>query len=175
MFILLTLAGIFCLSSGFVFIYKPGWIVNTNQFMREMVFNDKTVLFNRRKKGFLFMLLFILFSYWAYSRLDTERHRPFRTMVSMDRLLYESYQHLQDKEYRESKALCERAIERDRMNADAHYQLGAAHLLLNDPLAAKKEWALARSIDPDSYEAGRMRKLSVKHLNLPSENIAAFK
>lgn len=175
MFILLVLASFFCLASGFVFIYKPSAIVKTNQFMREMVFNDKIVLFDRRKKGFFFLLLFILFFYWGYSRLETERAKPFGKMVSTDRLLYESYRHLQDGEYDESRSLCERAIARDPGNADAHYQLGAAHLLMNDPVSAKKEWAAAKSINPNSYEADRMRKLAVKHLRLPSEDIAAFK
>lgn len=175
MFILLILASFFCLASGFVFIYKPAAIVKTNQFMREMVFNDKLVLFNRRKKGFFFLLMFILFFYWGYSRLENELAKPFVEMVSTDRLLYESYRHLQDSEYPESRKLCETIIARDPGNADAHYQLGAAHLLMNDPVSAKKTWAAAKFINPNSYEAGRMRKLAAKHLNLPSEDIAEFK
>ncbi|OGR85541.1 MAG: hypothetical protein A2901_03360 [Elusimicrobia bacterium RIFCSPLOWO2_01_FULL_54_10] len=175
MSIFLFLLSFLSLAAGFIFIYKPAWIVKANKIIREHVFNDTIILFDRRKKGFFFLLLFIIFFYWGYSRLQGEHGKLQDKLVSADRLLYDSFHSLENKDYAESKRLCETAISMEPQNAKAHYQLAAALYLLKDPAGAKKAWAQAVAINPASYEADRMRKLVVRQLKLPSEDIAAFK
>ena len=163
------------LGIGLVFVYKPAWIVKFNKFARERIFNDTLILLERRKKGFFFMLTFLIFFYWGFQRLQFEPAAVSSKLVSTDRLLYQSFHHLQLNDYAESRRLCEIVIVREPNNAEAYYQLGAAQFLLDDPASAKKSWARAKAINPGSYSADRLRKLVVRHKNLPSEDIPAFR
>ncbi len=172
-FLLIFFSFVF-LGLGFAFFYKPALIVQFNKFMRERVLSDTRILLERRKKGFFFFLMFFILFYLGYSNLQNHPTILSTQIISTDRLLYLSQHHLHDKEYKESQRLCEAALARDPNNAQALYQLAASQFLQGDYTAAQKSWGKAKSINPNSKMADFLRKMVVRHKNLPSENIAAL-
>ncbi|OGR83770.1 MAG: hypothetical protein A2902_02910 [Elusimicrobia bacterium RIFCSPLOWO2_01_FULL_64_13] len=149
---------------GLAFIYKPTWLVRINKVFRERIFNDNLILLQRRKKGVLFLLLFFIFLFWSYHRLATLDFLADSHIVSTDRLLYHSLQHLRSGRYPQVQSLCHRVLARDPRNAGALYQLGAVHFLMKDIETARKYWKKASEIDPDSENA-RSLKILVAGLN----------
>ena len=163
------------LALGLVFIYKPIWIVRFNRIVRERILNDNLILLERRKKGFFFFLMFFIFFYWGY---DSSQYHPTvaaSKFISTNRLLYQSQHHLHLREYKDSRRLCEMVLAREPNNAQALYQLAASQFLLDDPVAAQKSWTSAKAIGSNSQAADRLRKLVVRHKNLPSEDIPALR
>lgn len=173
-FFLLSVSFLF-LSIGLVLIYKPAWIIKANKIARERLFNDSLVLLDRQKKGILFLLFFLIFFYWGYQRFQSEPAAVSGKFMPSERLLYQASHQLHLKEYEESKRLCEIVVSREPGNADALYQLGAAKFLLGDPAGAKDSWKKAKTINPASERADRLRKLIVRHKNLHSEDIPALR
>ena len=163
------------LALGLVFIYWPAGIVKFNKIVRERIFNDNRVLLERRKKGFFFMLLFLIFTYWGYQNFCSAPAAIIAKLVPPERLLYLSFHHLHLKEYEASKRLCETVIKREPNNSEAYYQLAAAEFLTGNNDAASSSWKKAAAIDPNSEKADRLIKLIVRQKNLPSEDIAAFR
>ena len=159
------------LALGLVFIYKPAWIVRVNKILRERVFNDNRVLLERRKKGFFFLLLFFIFFYWGYYRLQYAPALISDTLISADRLLYQSLQHMHLKQYQSAKTLCERVLARDPANAEALYLLAAAQQGLGDKGGAQESWAKAEKINPNSPANQRLRAIVSQPQN--SANSAA--
>ena len=172
---LILFVSLLFLTVGLVFIYKPFWIIRFNKLVRERILNDNLILLERRKKGFFFLLAFFIFFYWGYTRSLYSPSVMSAKLISTQRLLYQSEQHLRLKEYQESRRLCEEVLLREPGNPEALYQLGAVQFLLNDTTAAQNSWGKAKAVDSASEWAGRMRKLVVRHKNLPSEDIPAFR
>ena len=172
---LLIFVSAVCLAVGLVFIYKPAWIVRFNKIVRDRIFNDTLILLDRRKKGFFLILMFFIFFYLGYNRIQFEPAAVSTKIFSTQRLLYESFQNLNLRHFAQSRNLCAIVVEREPNNAEAYYQLGAVQFLMDDPVSARKSWAKAKSIDPGSYQADRLKKLVVRLKNLPSEEIPALK
>ena len=145
------------LIAGLGFIYKPVWLVRFNKIAREKIFADNLILLERRKKGAFFVLLFFIFLYWGYYRSQYSL-RYTDQIISTNRLLYQSLQHLHSRQYAEVKRLCEKVLTREPNNAQALYQMGAVQLLLNDPVAAQRSWSKARALDPNSPNAQSLRE-----------------
>ena len=175
MSLLLLFVSFFFLVLGFVFVYKPAWIVRFNKLVRERVLNDNRILLERRKKGFFFFLMFFIFFYSSYDIVQRHPNIATNKLISTQRLLFLSQHHLVLKEYPESKHLCETVLDREPGNALALYQLATTQFLMDDPAAAQKTWAKAKAINPNSAIADRARKLVARHKNLPSEDIPAFR
>lgn len=163
------------LAAGLIFIYQPAWIIKANKFARERIFNDSLILLERRKKGFFFMVMFVILFYLGFQFIPKEPAVLSSKIVSPERILYQSIQHLHLKEYEESKTLCENLVKREPGNSEAFYQLAASQYLLNDKAGASASWKKAMAINPNSEKADRLIKLIVKEKNLPSENIPEFK
>ena len=153
---------------GLVFIYKPTLLIRFNKIARERFFNDNIILLERRKKGVLFILLFFIFLYWGYYRFQYVRMDLDHNLISTSRLLYQSLQHLQSRQYETAIMLCEKVLAREPDNTEALLQKGASHLLLGNPSQAQKCWAKADKIDPDSPKSERY-KLLVRRLKDKSE------
>ncbi len=152
---------------GLIFFYKPSWILRFNKFARERVFNDDVPVMDRRKKGAVFVLMSFVILYWAYYRAQYSPSRITEPFVSADRLLYQSLQHLNSREYVQAKNLCSRVLYKDPTNAEALYQLSAAQYLLNDTADADETWKKAQASNATAPEAEQMKKL-IERQKLPA-------
>lgn len=156
---ILILIGILFLGFGWTLLYKPAWILYLNKIIREKLFNDGEMLLERRKKGFLFVLLAVIFLATGYDQQSYRSSRMTTRVVSTDRLLYKSLQHLYDKQYQKSRALCERVLAQDPGNVRALYHLAAAQILMGDLNQGTMLWAKAAAMHPSSSEAQSLKKL----------------
>lgn len=151
--------GLFFLLLGLIFFYKHHWLLEVNKWVREMVFNDSLVLLDRHKKAALFLLIAGLFFYWGYHREHYTISILSDRLISTDRLLYQSLNHLYAKRYNQAKTLCERVLKREPNNAEALYRLAAAQFLMDDIRSGSTNWLKAYKLDPKSEEAARLKIL----------------
>ncbi len=155
---LLLAAGFFFIGLGFILLYKPHWILYINKIVRDKLFNDGDMLLERKKKGFLFLLLAIIsFSVGYDYQTNHLRNRSAR-FISEDRLLYTSLLCLYDKQYEKSKSLSEKVLREDPQNAEALYQMGAAQILLGETGKGVALWQKAAQLAPHSAEAVQLKK-----------------
>lgn len=160
--ILILALAVACLSYGLVLIYRPAWVLRINKIAREKVFNDYWTLSNRKKGGIFFLTLSFIFSFLAYHEIQYSESRVSLNIISTDRLLYQSLQHLYAKQYQKSKILAERVLSREPENAEALYQLAACQICLGDAAGGDATWMKARKLCPDSAEARRLREMIVQ-------------
>lgn len=141
---------LFLLLLGILLIYKPSWILFLNRMLREKVFNDSRILSMRRKSAAYSLVLSLIF-FWAgyYSGHYTETKITAK-VISVDRLLYQSLQHLHFKQYAKAKLLAERVLLDEPENAEALYHLAAAQVFLNDPKSAEITLQKVRKLDHSS-------------------------
>jgi hypothetical protein len=162
----LFFAAVLSLFLGLVLIYQPDWILRFNRIMREKFFSDAPVLQKRRKHGLLMMVLaLIFFSAW-YQRGQDVPQQLRVTLISTDRMLYQSLQCLYAGQYGRSKLLAEGILAREPHNTDALYHLSAAQFLMQDIASGKKNWNKARKIDPVNESAARLKKM-LAVMNIP--------
>jgi len=159
---------------GLVFIYKPKWLVRLNKVARDRIFNDNLILLERRKKGLLFFLIFVLLSYWGYNRMQYAKIPGGYAVISTDRLLYQSLHHLRSKHLNEAKVLCEKILAREPNNAGALYLLGATHIMRNNFKLGKILWTKGREIDPDSSEAKHLKFILSKLDDVPVSELSTL-
>ncbi len=156
---LLLVIGIFFLGLGWTLFYRPSWLLYFNKIVREKLLNDGEMLLERRKKGFLFVLLAVISLYVGYDYQSYRSPSAPVGIVSTDRLLYKSLQHLYSKQYQKSKFLCEKILVQDPGNVDALYQLGAAQILMGEVKEGSHAWRKAAHLEPQSTEAEQLIKL----------------
>lgn len=141
----------FCLFFiGLLFLYRPLWLLFLNQFLRERVFNDHLILSSRKKSAAFCILLSVLFFWMGYYSGHYTETKITAKMISTDRLLYQSLQHLHAKDYRKAKLLAEKVLSDEPQNAEALYHLAAAQYLLEDVQSAEKNFLKAQKLDHSS-------------------------
>ncbi len=157
----------FFLILGLFFFYRPKWIISINKFARDRIFNDNLILLERRKKGVFFLLIAALLFYWGHHRSHYVHSPMSEKIISSDRLLYQSLQHLEDMQLDEAKMLCADAVARDPRNVEALYQLAAIAYVMHDAEQAKIYWSKASALDPGSPHARRFGAMAEKLTGAP--------
>ena len=62
--------GILFLFLGWIYFFKPKLVADLNRFAREIIFNDRRILLERRQLAILFFLLSVVFIFMAFSSLS---------------------------------------------------------------------------------------------------------
>lgn len=158
---ILFILGSLSVFAGLALIYRPGWILKFNRFVRDHVVNDAALLLERRKKGVLMLLLAFLFFTWGYYRAHYSPTRVMWRFVTPHRMLYQSYHHFHAGEYGESKLLCERVLLKDPDNPEALYQLAAIHYLQNNAQAGDALMQRAEQLPVRSATVQRLRAQAI--------------
>ena len=70
-FLKLTL-GILFFFLGWIYLYKSNLVLNFNKIARELIFNDRTILLERKKLAILFFCLSFIALYMSYSSITRE-------------------------------------------------------------------------------------------------------
>ncbi|HAM39628.1 MAG: hypothetical protein A2474_06790 [Elusimicrobia bacterium RIFOXYC2_FULL_34_12] len=60
--------GMFFLFLGFVYLYKPKFVIKINYYAKEFLFNDSYVLLRRKKIGILLVLLSLIAFFMTWAR-----------------------------------------------------------------------------------------------------------
>lgn len=167
---LIFILALFSLLMGFLLIYMPAWLIRFNKIAREKIFNDDLILSKRRKWGTAWLLIACILLWGGYYRGQYIRTGLTEKLISTDRLLYQSLQHLYSRQYVKAKICAERVLLQEPENADALYQLAAAQFLLNDTVSGEASWTKAEKIAPHSLRAQRLSDLMARLKNSPAPN-----
>ncbi|OGS46982.1 MAG: hypothetical protein A2539_09050 [Elusimicrobia bacterium RIFOXYD2_FULL_34_15] len=66
--ILKLICGIVFMFLGFMYLYKPKFVIKINFYAKEFLFNDAYVLLRRKKIGALFILLAVIAFFMTWSK-----------------------------------------------------------------------------------------------------------
>lgn len=171
MYNLVFILASFLLVAGWTFVYKPSWIIRFNKLAREKIFNDDLVLLGRKKWGTVCFVISLILLWLSYYGGQYTHSKFTERLISNDRLLYQSLQHLYSKQYQKSKILAERVLMSEPENAEALYQLAATQFLLNDSKSGEALWARAQKLDPNSAQALRLYDLILQLKTTSSANL----
>lgn len=146
----LVLAILFLLL-GWIYLYNPNIILYINRFARETLFNDRSVLLQRKKLSILFFSLSILALYMGATSI---LHKPVADggiQLVEERnqfLMYCAAQDYYRGKYDSAIQKYLRILENDKDNLDAMEQLGGVYKASGDLADAKAVWYRLLQLNP---------------------------
>ena len=64
--------GLVLFTVGVGYLYRPGWVIRSNEWVRRIFFNDAHLLHHRRRWGLLFFLVGVLLMYSGFLNLSVQ-------------------------------------------------------------------------------------------------------
>lgn len=131
-----VIAGVIFLSLGIIYSFMPGVVLWFNQFVREVLCNDRTAILQRKKIAIVFYLLALGA---ILSGILSILENRLGILSFTDQKLYQAYQDYYQKNFLASIKNCQEVLAVEPDNETAHLQIAQCYRAMGN-------YALARNI-----------------------------
>jgi tetratricopeptide (TPR) repeat protein len=168
MILIKLVIGVVFLLLGWIYLYNPNIILYINRFVRDTLFNDRSVLLQRKKLSILFFCLSLLALYMGATSLLHKSAAVGSEQWTAERnqfLLYSAAQDYYSKKYTSALEKYGKILESDPGNMEALEQLGAVYRASGDTANAKSVWYRLLQLNPGNKRVlDNLRKIEKESL-----------
>lgn len=143
--------GVFFFLLGGVYLYKPNLVGELNRIARDILFNDRRVLLERKKLAILFFCLSFMALYMGFSSLTAEKQENW-LIGTNHYLMYMAMQDYCTARYQNAIEKYERILRSDPNNVRALKRLAFTYEACGEKRKAKALWVKLGTLLPESTE-----------------------
>ncbi|MBN1824567.1 MAG: tetratricopeptide repeat protein [Endomicrobiales bacterium] len=162
-FLKLTI-GVLFLTLGVIFLYQPNLMLRMNQLARELLFNDKRLLLERKRLAIFFFALSFVALYMGFTSLNhwMAAKKKFSVDEGSKYLMYLAMQDFCTEKYDRALQRYSQILQTDPRNTDALKYMALVYDELGDSKRARVTRQRILAIDPEDKETmsrlGKIRK-----------------
>ena len=154
MIVLKLVFGLLFFLLGWIYLYKSNVVLNLNRIARDLLFNDRTVLLERKKLAIFFFCMSFVALYMGISSLMlwlTSREKYHWAMETDKYLLYMAMQDYCTERYANAIDKYEKVLKSEPNNLEAWKRLAYTYEAQGDKKKARMIWKKLLVITPDSH------------------------
>lgn len=140
---------------GWIYLYKSNMVLNLNRIARDMIFNDRLVLLERKKLAILFFCLSFVALYMGFTSLMLLAASRGKNSWATETNKYLMYMAMQDyctERYSSAVEKYEKVLKSEPNNVEAWKRLAYTYTALGEKRKARNIWKKVLSISPNESD-----------------------
>lgn len=163
--LMLILAGFAALSLGWLLMFRREFLLRVNGWLRANVFNDRFVIFSRRRVAVLLLMLGCVATFSGIDGLVDEQ--PVKPNIA-NFILEKAHEDFQSRRYRQAVRRCSELVRSNPKNVDAWKLLAAAHWSMGERKQATQAVDAVRRLDPSAnFDDAPLLKIIERNMKAP--------
>lgn len=147
--------GILCFFLGWVYLYKSNILLNLNRIAREVVFNDRLILLERKRLAIVFFCLSFVALYMGFSSLTgwlISKDRNSWTSENKQYLMYMAMQDYCTERYAAAIDKYQRILKADPNNPEVMKRMAYTYGAWGEKKKARVIWHKLLRVNPNDQE-----------------------